>query len=150
MLQAPFDWACSWSVLESASYRPPFPRKPFTLQSKPSPKSNPSNNPSDDFSYTFTSKPIVSDSDENEGRNPLSQPICNYFKQSGHIIFNVLLWRKWEKDKNRRVLNLQGWPLYGQNIGHVLRMKFLSRPKFLILILLWRFMNHFYQMVLCH
>ena len=45
-------------------------------------------------------------------------------------------------------LNLQALPLYGQNHSHVLRRKILSRPKGLRLI--WRFMNHSYQMVLCH
>ena len=34
--------------------------------------------------------------------------------------------------------------------GLVLRIKFLFRLKHLRLILLWRFMNHSYQMVLCH
>ena len=55
-----------------------------------------------------------------------------------------------ERKKNKRGLNLQALPLYGQNHSHVLRRKILPRPKGLRLFLLWRFMNHSYQMVLCH
>ena len=93
----------------------PFPRKsfnpqlkftpqsrPFSPQSKPyspqsGPKSNPSN-PSDNSSHSFTPKPRFSG--ENKGQNPLSQPICNYCKQSGHIISEcIALKRKREKER---------------------------------------------------
>ena len=93
----------------------PFPRKPFnpqlkfTPQSRPfipqskpyspqsGPKSNPSN-PSDNSSHSFTPKPRFSG--ENKGQSPLSQPICNYCKQSGHIISEyIALKRKREKER---------------------------------------------------
>ena len=89
----------------------PFPRKPFnpqlkftpqsrsfSPQSKPySPKSNPSN-PSDNSSHSFTPKPRFSG--ENKGQSPLSQPICNYCKQSGHVISEcIALKRKREKER---------------------------------------------------
>ena len=93
----------------------PFPRKPFnpqlkfTPQSRPfspqskpyspqsGPKSNPSN-PSDNSSHSFTPKPTFSG--ENKGQIPLSQPICNYCKQSGHIISEcIALKRKREKER---------------------------------------------------
>ena len=92
----------------------PFPRKPFnpqlkfTPQSRPfspqskpyspqsGPKSNPSN-PSDNSSHSFTPKPRFSG--ENKGQSPLFQPICNYCKQSGHIISEcIALRRKREKE----------------------------------------------------
>ena len=93
----------------------PFPRKPYNPQSKftpqsrqyspPSkpyspqsgPKSNP-NIPSDNSSHLFT--PKFKFSGDNKGQNPLSQPLCNYCKQSGHIISEcVALKRKREKEK---------------------------------------------------
>ena len=55
-----------------------------------------------------------------------------------------------ERKKNKRGINLQALSLYGQNQSHVLRRKILPRPKGLQLILLWRFMSHSYQLVLCH
>ena len=93
----------------------PFPRKPFnpqlkfTPQSRPfspqskpyspqsGPKSKPSN-PSDSSSHSFTPKPRFSG--ENKGQSLLSQPICNYCKQSGHIISEcIALKRKREKER---------------------------------------------------
>ena len=76
--------------------------RPFSPQSKPyspqsDPKFNPSN-PSDNSSHSFTPKPRFSG--ENKGQSPLSQPICNYCKQSGHMISEcVALKRKREKEK---------------------------------------------------
>ena len=93
----------------------PFPRKPFNPQSKFTPQSRPfspqskpyspqsgpkfnPSNPSDNSSHSFTPKPKFSG--ENKGQSPLSQPICNYCKQSGHIISGcVALKRKREKEK---------------------------------------------------
>ena len=118
-------------------------RRPFFPQSGS--KHSPSN-PSGNYSQTFTPKP--KSSGENNDQNPLSQPICNYCKKTGHIISECLhLKRKKEKQEG---LNLLALPLYGQTHSHVLRRKILSRPKGLRLTLLWRFMNHSYQMVLCH
>ena len=86
----------------------PFPSKPFnpqlkfTPQPRPfspqsGPKSKPSN-PSDNSSHSFTPKPRFFG--ENKGQSPLSQPICNYCKQSGHIISEcIALKRKREKDR---------------------------------------------------
>ena len=76
--------------------------RPFSPQSKPyspqsGPKFNPSN-PSDNSSHSCTPKSKFSG--ENKGQSPLSQPICNYCKQSGHIISEcVALKRKREKEK---------------------------------------------------
>ena len=112
------------------SRRPFFPQSGF--------KHGPSN-PSGNHSQTFTPKP--KSSGENKDQNPLSQPICNYCKKTGHIISECLhLKRKKEKQEGLKPTGLTS----------VLRRKILSRPKGLRLILLWRFMNHSYQMVLCH
>ena len=108
--------ADDYSLTHKASLvNKPFPRKPFnpqlkfTPQSRPfspqskpyspqsGPKSNPSN-PSDNSSHSFTPKPRFSG--ENKGQSPLSQPICNYCKQSGHIISEcIALKRKREKER---------------------------------------------------
>ena len=108
--------ADDYSLTHKTSFvNKPFPRKPFnpqlkfTPQSRPKspqskpyspqsgPKSNPSN-PSDNSSHSFTPKPRFSG--ENKGQSPLSQPICNYCKQSGHIISEcIALKRKREKER---------------------------------------------------
>ena len=108
--------ADDYSLTHKASFvNKPFPRKPFnpqlkfthqtrpfSPQSKPyspqsGPKSNPSN-PSDNSSHSFTPKPRCSG--ENKGQSPLSQPICNYCKQSGHIFSEcIILKRKREKER---------------------------------------------------
>ena len=151
--------ADDYSLTHKASFlNKPFPRKPFNPQSKftpqsrplspqskpyypqSGPKSNPSN-PSDNSSHSFT--PKLKFSGENKGQNPLSQPFCNYCKRSGHIISECLsLKRKKENQEGPKPTGLTSLRLF--------RMKILFRPKHLRLILLWRFMNHSYQMVLCH
>ena len=82
----------------------PYPRKPYnpqskqiTPQSKPySPQSGPKANPSNP---TDNSSPKPKFSSENKGQNPLSQPICNYCKKTGHIISECLaLKRKKERE----------------------------------------------------
>ena len=108
--------ADDYSLTHKTSFvNKPFPRKPFnpqlkfTPQSRPfspqskpyspqsGPKPNPSN-PSDNSSHSFTPKPRFSG--ENKGQSPLSQPICNYCKQSGHIISEcIALKRKREKER---------------------------------------------------
>ena len=45
-------------------------------------------NPNASYSQTFTAKP--KSSGENKDRNPLSQPVCNYCKKTGHIISECL------------------------------------------------------------
>ena len=60
-------------------------RRPFFPQSGT--KHSPSN-PSGSYSQTFTPKP--KSSGENKDQNPLSQPICNYCKRTGHIISECL------------------------------------------------------------
>ena len=105
--------ADDYSLTHKASFvNKPFPRKPFNPQSKFTPQSRPfspqskpyspksgtefiPSNPSDNSSHSFTPKPKFSA--ENKGQSPLSQPICNYCKQSGHIISEcVALKRKRE------------------------------------------------------
>ena len=108
--------ADDYSLTHKTSFvNKPFPRKPFnpqlkfTPQSRPfspqskpySPQSGPKpdpSNPSDNSSHSFTPKPRFSG--ENKGQSPLSQPICNYCKQSGHIISEcIALKRKREKER---------------------------------------------------
>ena len=108
--------ADDYSLTHKASFvNKPFFRKPFNSQSKFTPQSRPfspqskpyspqsgpkfnPSNPSDNSSHSFTPKPKFSG--ENKGQSPLSQPICNYWKQSGHIISEcVALKRKRKKEK---------------------------------------------------
>ena len=88
--------------------------RPFFLQSRF--KHSPSN-PSGSYSQTFTPKP--KSSGDNKDQNPLSQPICNYCKKTGHIISECLHLKR--KKENKRGLNLQALPLYGQNRSHALK-----------------------------
>ena len=97
--------ADDYALTHKASFiNKPYPRKPYnpqskqiTPQSKPysiqsGPKSNPSN-------PTDNSSPKPKFSSENKGQNPLSQPICNYCKKTGHIISECLaLKRKKERE----------------------------------------------------
>ena len=108
--------ADDYSLTHKASFvNKPFPKKPFNRQSKFTPQSRPfspqskpyspqsgpkfnPSNPSDNSSHSFTPKPKFSG--ENKGQSALSQPICNYCKQPGHIISEcVALKRKREKEK---------------------------------------------------
>ena len=77
-------------------------RRPFFPQSGS--KHSPSN-PSGNYSQTFTPKP--KSSAENKDQNPLSQPICNYCKRTGHIISECLhLKRKKEKQEGLKPTGL--------------------------------------------
>ena len=77
-------------------------RRPFFPQSGS--KHSPSN-PSGNYSQTFTPKP--KSSGENKDQNPLSQPICNYCKKTGHIISECLhLKRKKEKQEGLKPTGL--------------------------------------------
>ena len=77
-------------------------RRPFFPQSGS--KHSPSN-PSGSHSQTFTPKP--KSSGENKDQNPLSQPICNYCKKTGHIISECLhLKRKKEKQEGLKPTGL--------------------------------------------
>ena len=118
-------------------------RRPFFPHSGS--KHSPSNPPGS-HSQTITPKPKPSG--ENKDQNPLSQPICNHCKRTGHIISECLhLKRKKEKQEGLKPTGITS--LRSKPQSCVMR-KILSRPKGLRLILLWRFMNHSYQMVLCH
>ena len=97
--------ADDYALTHKASFvNKPYPRKPYnpqskqiTPQSKPySPQSGPKANPSNP---TDNSSPKPKFSSENKGQNPLSQPICNYCKKTGHIIYECLaLKRKKERE----------------------------------------------------
>ena len=77
-------------------------RRPFFPHSGS--KHSPSN-PSGNYSQTFTPKP--KSSGENKDQNPLSQPICNYCKRTGHIISECLhLKRKKEKQEGLKPTGL--------------------------------------------
>ena len=97
--------ADDYALTHKASFvNKPYPRKPYnpqskqiTPQSKPySPQSGPKTNPSNP---TDNSSPKPKFSSENKGQNPLSQPICNYCKKTGHNISECLaLKRKKERE----------------------------------------------------
>ena len=77
-------------------------RRPFFPQSGS--KHSPSNPPGS-YSQTLTPKP--QSSGENKDQNPLSQPICNYCKKTGHIISECLhLKRKKEKQEGLKPTGL--------------------------------------------
>ena len=77
-------------------------RRPFFPQSGS--KHSPSN-PSGSYSQTVTPKP--KSSGENKDQNPLSQPICNYCKRTGHIISECLhLKRKKEQQEGLKPTGL--------------------------------------------
>ena len=77
------------------------PRKPFYPPSghKPSPSLQSGN--------SSQNVPKPKPPCENKGHNPLSQPICNYCKQSGHIVFDCpVLKRKREKQEGLKPTGL--------------------------------------------
>ena len=77
-------------------------RRPFFPHSGS--KHSPSNPPGS-YSQTITPKPKPSG--ENRDQNPLSQPICNYCKRTGHIISECLhLKRKKEKQEGLKPTGL--------------------------------------------
>ena len=64
-----------------------------------------SSDPSGSYSQTFTPKP--KSSGENKDQSPLSQPVCNYFKKTGHIISECLhLKGKKEKQKGLKATDI--------------------------------------------
>ena len=80
-------------------------------------------------------------SGENKGHNLLSQPICNYCKQSGHIVSDCpVLKRKREKKEGLKPTGLASLKLTPQSC---VKDQTLSRPKYLRLILLWKFLKPF-------
>ena len=118
------------------------PRKPFYPSSshKPSPSLQSGN--------SNQNAPKPKPPGENKGHNPLSQPICNYCKQSGHIVSDCpVLKRKREKQDGPKPTGLTSLKLTPQSC---VKDQNPVQAKYLRLILLWRFMNHSYQMVLCH
>ena len=77
-------------------------RRPFFKQSGS--KHSPSN-PSGSYSQTVTPKP--KSSGENKDQNPLSQPVCNFCKKTGHIISECLhLKKKKEKQEGLKPTGL--------------------------------------------
>ena len=152
--------ADDYALTHKASFvNKPYPRKPYnpqskqiTPQSKPySPQSGPKANPSNP---TDNSSPKPKFSSENKGQNPLSQPICNYCKKTGHIISKCLaLKRKKEREnldsaKPTGLTSLKAKPQSCiQEENPILTRTCKGQS---LRILLWRFMNHSYQMVLCH
>ena len=86
------------------------PRKPFYPPSarKPSPSLQSGNSKQN----APKSKPPA----ENIGHNPLSQPICNYCKQSGHIVSDCpVLKRKREKQEGPKPTGLSSLKLTPQS-----------------------------------
>ena len=86
------------------------PRKPFYPPSghKPSPSLQSGN------SNQNATKPIPPG--ENKGPNPLSQPICNYCKQSGHIVSDCPVFkRKREKQEGLKPTGLTSLKLTPQS-----------------------------------
>ena len=64
------------------------PRKPFY------PPSGHKQNPSLQSGNSSQNAPKPKPPGENKGHNPLSQPICNYCKQSGHIVSDCPVWKR--------------------------------------------------------
>ena len=86
------------------------PRKPFyppsSLKSCPSLQSSNSNQ----------NAPKPKPSGENKDHNPLPQPICNFCKQSGHIVFDCpVLKRKREKQEGLKPTGLSSLKLTPQS-----------------------------------
>ena len=85
------------------------PRKPFypTSGHKPSPSLQSGN--------SSQNVPKPKPPGENKGHNPLSQPICNYCKQSGHIVSDCpVLKRKREKQEGLKPTGLTSLKLTPQ------------------------------------
>ena len=86
------------------------PRKPFYPSSghKPSPSFQSGN--------SNQNAPKPKPPGENKGHNPLSQPICNYCKQSGHIVSDCpVLKRKREKQEGPKPTGLTSLKLTPQS-----------------------------------
>ena len=86
------------------------PRKPFYPPSgyKPS--------PSLQYGNSNQNAPKPKPPGENKGHNPLSQPICNYCKQSGHIVSDCpVLKRKREKQEGPKPTGLTSLKLTPQS-----------------------------------
>ena len=86
------------------------PRKPFYPPSghKPSPSLQSGN--------SNQNAPKFKPPGENKGHNPLSQPICNYCKQSGHIVSDCpVLKRKREKQEGPKPTGLTSLKLTPQS-----------------------------------
>ena len=86
------------------------PRKPFYPSSshKPSPSLQSGN--------SNQNAPKSKPPGENKGHNPLSQPICNYCKQSGHIVSDCpVLKRKREKQEGLKPTGLTSLKLTPQS-----------------------------------
>ena len=86
------------------------PRKPFYPSSshKPSPSLQSGN--------SNQNAPKSKPPGENKGHNPLYQPICNYCKQSGHIVSDCpVLKRKWEKQEGLKPTGLTSLKLTPQS-----------------------------------
>ena len=84
------------------------PRKPFypTSGHKPSPS----------FQSGISNQNAPKPPGENKGHNPLSQPICNYCKQSGHIVSDCpVLKRKREKQEGPKPTGLTSLKLTPQS-----------------------------------
>lgn len=79
-----------------------YPRKPFN------PPSVPKSSISLQSGYFNQNIPKTKPPIENKGHSPLSQPICNYCKQSGHIVPDCPVLKG-------KVLNLQVLPLSRQS-----------------------------------
>ena len=86
------------------------PRKPFYPPSghKPSPSLQSGN--------SSQNAPKTKPPGENKGHNPLSQPTCNYCKQSGHIVSDCpVLKRKREKQEGLKPTGLTSLKLTPQS-----------------------------------
>ena len=86
------------------------PRKQFYPPSGPKPS------PSFQFGNSNQNAPKPKPPGENKGHNPLSQPICNYCKQSGHIVSDCpVLKRKREKQEGLKPTGLTSLKLTPQS-----------------------------------
>ena len=86
------------------------PRKPFYPLSGHEPS------PSLQSGNSNLNAPKSNPPSENKGHNPLSQPICNYCKQSGHIVSDCpFLKRKRDKQEGLKPTGLSSLKLTPQS-----------------------------------
>ena len=80
------------------------------------PRSGPKPSPSLKFGNSSLNAPKSKPPGENKGHNPLSQPICNYCKHSGHIVSDSpVLKRKREKQEGLKPTGLTSLKLTPQS-----------------------------------
>ena len=158
------DYALTHKVsFVNKPYKKPFnPQfKPNTPQSKPfNPQqrnNSPQPNPQPQAGLTADSSspshnPKNKDTSENKGQRSSYSPrlFCNYCKGDGHVISECETLKRRKERQNQNNSRPTGLTSLRSKPQSIIQEKILFWPKRLRLIVLWRFMNHSYQKVLCH